>query len=549
MTTEALLQTVPAGRYKWIALSNTSLGSFMASLDASIIIVSLPAIFRGIHLDPLAPENVAFMLWMIMGYLLVTAVLVVTVGRLGDMFGRVRIYNAGFVVFTAASIALSFDPAVGEAGAMWLILWRVVQAVGGSMLLANSVAILTDAFPPDERGMALGVNQISALSGQFIGLVAGGLLAAWDWRAVFWINVPVGVFGTIWAKRSLRERSDRIPSRIDWWGNLSFASGTSLLLAAITYGIQPYGGRAMGWTNPLVLLGLGLGIGLLGLFGIVESHVAQPMFDLKLLRIRAYAIGGLANLLAAIARGGLQFMLIIWLQGLWLPLHGYRYESAPLWSGIFLLPLTGGILLAGPAAGRLSDRYGSRLLATSGLFIFTASLMGLACLPVDFPYWAFAILIAFNGIGSGMFAAPNTSSMMSSVPTNQRGVASGMRQTLQNSGTSLAIGVFFSLLIVGMSGSLSADVKTGLRAHGYSNDVSNQIGSLSPGSTVFGAFLGADPLTRHNVSLPNSGHVPDPRLLSELIAPSFHTGLSLVFGVAALVSLLGTAASSFRSDN
>ena len=236
------------------------------TLDGSIVIIALPAIFRGIHLDPLAPGNISYLLWMIMGYRLVQAVLVVTVGRLGDMFGRVRIYNAGFVVFTVASILLSFDPFDGGRGALWLIGWRVLQAVGGSMLMANSAAILTDAFPAEQRGFALGINQIAGLAGMFVGLVAGGLLAAIDWRAVFWVNVPVGIFGTVWAYLKLRDNGERHRARIDWWGNITFAVGLSAVLIAVTYGIQPYGGHAMGWTNPWVLVGLVGGVALLGVF-------------------------------------------------------------------------------------------------------------------------------------------------------------------------------------------------------------------------------------------------------------------------------------------
>src|SRR6201991_2651886 len=208
-------------RYKWTAMTNTTAAVFMSTLDGSIVLIAMPAIFRGIHLDPLAAGNVTYLLWMIMGYRLVQAVLVVTVGRLGDMFGRVRIYNAGFVVFTAASVLLSFDPLRGAHGADWLIGWRVLQALGGSMLTANSAAILTDAFPSDQRGFALGTNQIAAIAGQFVGLIAGGLLAAIDWRAVFWVNVPVGVFGTVWAYHKLRETSERHPAKIDWWGNVT----------------------------------------------------------------------------------------------------------------------------------------------------------------------------------------------------------------------------------------------------------------------------------------------------------------------------------------
>ncbi|HXZ63519.1 MAG TPA: MFS transporter, partial [Streptosporangiaceae bacterium] len=308
-------------RYKWIALSNTTLSMMMATIDGSIVIIAMPAIFRGIHLSPLAPGNITYVLWMIMGYLLVQAVLVVTLGRLGDMFGRVKIYNLGFVVFTVASIALSFDPFTGGHGALWLILWRVLQAFGGAMLISNAAAILTDAFPANQRGTALGINQIAGISGQFIGLLLGGLLAAWDWRSVFWINVPIGVWGTIWAYRSLREIATTERAKIDWAGNALFAIGATSLLAAITYGIQPYGGHSTGWTSPMVLTGLIGGAAVLVVFGIVETKIAEPMFRMSLFKIRAFAAGNAASLLGSIARGGLQFMLVIWLAGIWLPLH------------------------------------------------------------------------------------------------------------------------------------------------------------------------------------------------------------------------------------
>ena len=406
--------------YKWIALSNTTLGVLIATINQSIVIISLPAIFRGIGLDPLAPGNTSYLLWMLMGYLLVSAVLVVTLGRLGDMLGRVRIYNLGFAVFTVASILLSLDPAAGEAGALWLIGWRVVQGIGGAMLMANSTAILTDAFGPSERGMALGINQVAALAGSFIGLVAGGLLSEWDWRAVFLVSVPIGVFGTIWSYRSLKETGTRRRVAIDWWGNATFAIGLTALLAAITYGIQPYGGHTEGWTSPWVLTGLLGGAGLLIVFGVVETRVAEPMFHLDLFKRRAFAAGNSATLMSAIARGGMQFMLIIWLQGIWLPLHGYTYEQTPLWAGIYLLPLTVGFLVAGPVAGRLSDRHGARVLSTGGMVLVALTFAGLLFLPIDFPYWLFAVLIALNGVGSGLFSAPNTASVMSSVPASQR---------------------------------------------------------------------------------------------------------------------------------
>ena len=372
-------------RYKWVALSNTTLGMLMATINASIVIISLPAIFSGIRLNPLGAGNVSYLLWMLMGYLLVTAVLVTTFGRLGDMFGRVRIYNLGFVVFTIASVLLAFDPFLAQAGALWLIGFRVVQGVGGAMLFANSTAILTDAFPAHRRGMALGINQVAAIAGSFIGLIVGGLLAVIDWRAVFFVSVPVGIIGTIWSYKSLHEVGTRNPGKLDIPGNVAFAAGLGVLLAAITYGIQPYGDSSTGWTNPWVLGGIAAGILLLVAFVLIELRSKAPMFEMRLFRIRAFAMANLAGLLASIGRGGLQFMLIIWLQGIWLPLHGYSYESTPLWAGIYLLPITIGFLIAGPLSGTLSDRFGARFFATAGLVLVALAFVALLHHPGGLP--------------------------------------------------------------------------------------------------------------------------------------------------------------------
>ncbi|MGW1559978.1 MFS transporter [Streptomyces sp. NPDC002144] len=545
----------PAGPgYKWVALSNTTLGVLIATMDASIVIISLPAIFRGIGLDPLAPGNIGYLLWMILGYLLVSAVLVVVLGRLGDMFGRVRIYNLGFLIFACASVALSLDPFRAGAGALWLILWRIVQAFGGSMLTANSAAILTDAFPARQRGMALGINQITALAGQFLGLLAGGLLAAVDWRAVFWVSVPVSVTGTVWSYLSLRETASGRRGRVDWLGNLTFAAGAGILLAGITYGIQPYGDSATGWANPWVLAGLIGGVTLLLAFCLIETRVAEPMFHLALFKVRAFTAGNLAALLTAIARGGLQFMLIIWLQGIWLPLHGYDFEDTPLWAGIFMLPLTLGFLLAGPVSGYLSDRFGARLFSTSGLCLVACSFLGLLALPVDFAYGPFAALLLLNGLGQGMFSSPNTSSIMGSVPPEHRGVASGMRSTFQNSGTALSIGVFFSLMVSGLASSLPATLTSGLRAHGVPAGAAEHAASLPPVSTLFATFLGNNPiehllgsggvLDQVNASrrAALTGHTFFPRLVSG----PFHHGLTIVFGVAAGMALISALASALR---
>ena len=540
-------------RYKWIALSNTTLGTLLATINSSIVLISLPAIFKGIKVNPLSAGNVSYLLWMLMGYMLVTAVLVVTLGRLGDMYGRVKIYNAGFAIFTVTSVILSLDPFDGGGGALWLIGWRVLQAVGGAMLMANSAAIITDAFSAKQRGMALGVNIVSALAGSFIGLVAGGVLAEWDWRSIFWVNIPLGVLGTVWAYRSLHDTGVRRHAKIDWWGNATFAVGLTAVLAAITYGIQPYGGHTMGWTDPWVLAGLIGGTLVLVAFGIIESRVAEPMFPLKLFKNVAFTSGNAANLLASVARGGLQFMLIIWLQGIWLPLHGYSYESTPLWAGIYLVPMTIGFLAAGPLSGYLSDKFGPRLFASGGLLVMAASFVGLLLLPGNFSYPYFAVLIFVNGLGGGLFAAPNTSLIMSSVPANMRGAASGMRATFQNAGQVLSIGVFFSLMVAGLANSLPATLSGGLTAQGVPAQTAGTIAQLPPVGTLFAAFLGFNPIgellgPQVLGALPpaNAAKLTGLQFFPQLISGPFHDGLVIVFWLAIAMAVVGAAASLLR---
>jgi MFS family permease len=542
--------------YKWVALANTTAAQFMAALDGSIVIIALPAIFRGIHLDPLSAGNISYLLWMIMGYRLVQAVLVVNLGRLGDMFGRVRMYNQGFVIFTLASVLLSFDPFQGTHGAMWLIGWRLLQAVGGSMLMANSAAILTDAFPPERRGFALGTNQIAALAGMFIGLVLGGILVVWDWRAIFWINVPVGIFGTAWAYLQLRDSGERHRGKVDWWGNVTFALGLGLILVGCTYGIQPYHGNSMGWESPVVLAELIGGMVLLVAFVLIEMKVPEPMFRIGLFKNRAFTFGSVAGLLVAIARGGIQFMLIIWLQGIWLPLHGYSFAQTPLWAGIFMLPMTAGFLVSGPTSGILSDRFGSRGIASAGMAVFAASFIGLMLLPVNFSYWEFAILMALNGIGSGMFAAPNSSSIMGAVPARDRGVASGMRATFQNSGTAVSIGIVFTLMIAGLSGTLPASLGNGLVHLGVRPALAHQVATLPPVASLFASVLGVNPVQHllasagvlSTLSPASYAAVTGPSFFPSLISGPFHSGLIVVFSVSAALSVLAGLASLLRGS-
>jgi MFS family permease len=541
-------------RYKWVALSNTTLGMLVATINSSIVIISLPAIFRGIQLDPLRPGNVSYLLWMLMGYLVVSAVLVVAFGRLGDIYGRVKMYNAGFAIFTVASVALALTPGVGSAAALELIALRIIQGVGGALLMANSMAILTDAFPVGQRGMALGINQVAALAGSFMGLLIGGLLADTNWRAVFLVSVPFGIFGTLWGYLKLRETGQRgTKGRIDWAGNLTFGVGLIAVLVGITYGIQPYGGHTMGWTSPLVLALLLGGMALLGLFLVVERRSADPLFHLDLFRIRAFSAGNLAGLLASISRGGLQFMLIIWLQGIWLPLHGYSFASTPLWAGIYMVPLTLGFLVAGPVSGWLSDHYGARPFATGGMLLTAASFAALMLLPIDFPYLVFAVLLLLNGIGSGLFAAPNTAGIMNSVPARQRGAASGMRATFQNAGFVLSIGLFFSLMIAGLAARLPTTLYTGLTANGVPPATAERIAHLPPVGSLFAAFLGYNPIRTllgpaalAHLSPAQAANLTGTEFFPRLIAGPFQHGLAIVFLAALVMSLVAAGASWLR---
>jgi MFS family permease len=540
-------------KYKWVALSNTTLAILLATLDASITIIAMPDIFRGIHLDPLLPSNSFYLLWMILGYLVVTSVLIVSLGRLGDMYGRVRIYTLGFVIYTVASLMLAIDWLTGTDGALFLIVFRIVQGIGGACLLANSAAILTDAFPANQRGMALGINNIVGVSGMFVGLVLGGLLAPIDWRLVFLISVPVGLFGTVWAFLKLKELSTPNPGKIDWWGNVTFALGLILAMVAVTFGIRPYGGSPTGWGSPLVLTLLALAGLSLFAFVQIERRVEEPMFRLPLFRIRAFTFGTLSTFLAAVARGGLMFMLIIWLQGIWLPLHGYDYTEAPLLAGIYMLPLTVGMLIAGPTSGYLSDRFGARGFATGGMVAAAASFAALTLLPVDFSYPVFAAILAFNGISMGMFASPNRAAVMNSLPPGDRGAGGGMNQTFQNSAQVISMGIFFTLLIIGLAASLPHTLASGLEAHGVSAAKAHTAGETPPISVLFAAFLGENPIehlvgasTLHELPAHAQAALTGKEFFPHLISEPFSNGLDTAFAFAIVACLIAAGASLMR---
>ncbi len=542
----------PGPRYKWIALSNTTLGVLMATINASILLIALPDIFRGIGVNPLQPSSTGLLLWLLMGYLVVTAVLVVSFGRLGDMFGRVRMYNLGFAVFAVFSVLLSVTWMHGTAAAWWLIGMRIAQGVGGAMLLANSSAILTDAFPAQQRGLALGLNQVAGIAGSFIGLVLGGLLGPESWRLVFLVSVPFGVLGTIWSYRKLLELGVRKAARLDWWGNVTFGAGLISALAGITYGIQPYGGHVMGWTSPLVITLIGGGLVLLAAFAVLETRVDEPMFRLSLFRIRPFTAGNAASLLAGLGRGGLMFILIIWLQGIYLPIHGYGFSQTPLWAGIAMLPMTAGFLIAGPLSGWLSDRFGARPFATGGMLVAAASFLLLERLPVNFAYGEFAVILLINGIGMGLFAAPNRAAIMNSLPPAQRGVGAGMSATFQNSAMVLSIGIFFSLIILGLAGSLPQALTHGLVAQGVPRADAARVAGLPPVSVLFAALLGYNPvqtllghaLTRLPAS--HAAYLTGHQFFPSLISAPFEHGLAIAFDFAIAACLVAALASLLR---
>src|SRR6202044_173475 len=404
----------------------------MVTINSSIVLIALPNIFRGVGINPLQPGNTTILLWMMMGFMVVTAVLVVSFGRLGDMFGRVRMFNMGFAIFSLFSILLSVSWLQGTAAAWYLIIMRILQGIGGAMLFANSSAILTDAFPANKRGMALGLNQVAGIAGSFIGLVLGGVLGPVSWRWVFLVSVPFGVMGTIWSYLKLKELGVRKPAKLDLGGNLTFAAGLIAVLVGITYGIQPYGSHVMGWTSPLVISLIGGGLVVLAIFCFIETRVAEPMFRLSLFRIRAFTFGNLASLLSSLGPGGM--------------------------------------LIAALSFGLLE------------------------ILPVDFTYWQFAGILLLNGVGMGLFASPNRAGIMNSLPADKRGVGAGMSATFQNSAMVLSIGIFFSLIILGLSSSLPGPLYAGLPAQGVSPADATRLAHLPPTAVMFAALLGYNPI-------------------------------------------------------
>jgi len=541
--------------YKWTAMSNTFIATLMGTINTFIILIALPAIFNGIHIDPL--NSFQYLLWILMGYGLVTATLLLSFGRLSDMYGRVKLFRLGFLIFTIGSFLLYLTPSTGDAGAIEIIIFRLIQGVGAAFFLSNSAAILTDAFPPSERGKALGINIVAAIAGNFLGLVIGGVLAIYDWRYVFLISVPFGLIGTIWSFK-LKELSIKATkTKIDIWGNLTFVLGITLLLVGVTYGLIPYGNSPMGWNNPWVIFSLLIGLFSLILFPFVENRVESPMFRLDLFKIKSFAYANIAGLLGSLGRGGLMFMLILLLQGIWLPLHGYSYASTPFWAGIYMLPLTAGIIIMGPLSGVLSDIYGPRWIATGGMVIVTLSFLLFAALPINFSFYEFALAEFMMGVGSGMFGTPNTASIMNSVPAEDRGVASGMISTMRNTAGIASMAIFFTIVIVGITQRFPEAMASSLASIGAVH-LTPILSKIPPTAALFSAFLGYNPVESILTTLPPSltAIIPASTLntltgitwFPSTLATAFLPSLGTSFYIGAIISAIAAILSALRGE-
>lgn len=529
---------------KWAALSVVSLGALATTISASSVLVALPAIFRSTRLNPLVLGNVGYLVWMLVVYLAAPTVLAVPLMRLGNRFGRVRVYKLGFAVFTVGALALALDPLEGSGGALWLIGWRILQAAGVSMLSANASPILTRRFPSSQRGTALGLLSVNTLAGGFLGLVLGGTLAAVNWRLVFWVLVPIGIFGTGWSQLVLRETETSTREDSDWLGGIFFAFGLSGLLAAAIFGIEPYGDHGMGWTSPWTLACLAGGLALLAVFCLVELRVPNPMIILSLMKIRPFRAGVAASLLASVATGGLPLVLVIWLQGIWLPVHGYNTSQIPLWCAIYLVPLSIGFLISGPVSGILSARYGLRLFASSGLLLWLAAFGGLLLLPVgSFSSATFCSAIFILGISSGLFASPIQAMIMNSVPPQRRGAAASTDAILRSSGTALSNVIYLSLLVAGLSTTLPAAWAAGLTAHGVPSAVAQQVARRAPTTDLFSAFLGYNPVSEllaptgvlTRLSARSAATLTGSQFFPQVIAAPFRHGLLLIFIMVAVL--------------
>ncbi len=543
--------------YKWVVMINVIMSGLMSSINGSITLISLPAIFNGIHIDPL--NSFQYLLWILMGYSLVSATLLLGFGRLSDIYGRVKLFKIGFLIFTVGSILLYLTPGTGDAGAIEIIVFRIIQAVGAAFLMANGSALLTDAFPVSERGKALGINMVAFMSGQFIGLLLGGILAIYDWRFVFLVSVPFGLLGTIWSFLKLKEISWKDPNKkIDIVGNVVFVASITSILLGITYGLMPYGNDAMGWSNPWVMVAMVIGFVLLAVFPFIENRAENPMFRMDLFKVKMFSYANTAGFLNALGRGGMMFMLIILLQGIWLPLHGYSYESTPFWAGVYMLPLTLGVVVMGPISGILSDKYGPRWIATLGMVISTAAFLILAAIPYDFSYLEFGAAIFMMGLGQGMFSSPNTASIMNSVSPKDRGVASGMITTVIMTAFTASMAMFFTIVIVGITQKFPGAMTSSLASIG-AVQLAPVLSSIPPTGALFSAFLGFNPVDTILSSLPHQfvASIPSGTLTTLMgttwfpstLAEAFMPALRMSFYIGAAFCAVAAILSALRGAN
>jgi len=520
---------------KWIALSNTSIAIFIAFANYNMIIIALPQIFNSLRFNPTAPDALGYLIWLILGYMIVTSSLVVTFGRISDLKGRAKLYSFGFLIFAISSGILSTVNGYGDSAVLEMIILRLLQGVGGGLLMVNSAAILTDYFPKNELGKALGLNQVSGLVGGVAGLIIGGVLSVINWRYIFLLDFVVGIIGTLWSFKSLRDVQKPIKQPLDIIGNVLFALGITLLLISVTYGLLPYGNQQLGWGNPFVITGLTISFLAIGIFVFVESKVKNPMFDLSLFKVRDFSVANFTNFIASMARQGILLMMLVLLQGIWLPLHGVPYSQTPFWAGLYLIPNMLGFAALGPISGILSDRYGSKVFTSLGLFVSALGFFLLSLLPYDFQLWQFFAISFLMGAGMGLFSSPNMADIMASVPVQKRGAASGMRASLQNTASAISVVLYFSVVITGMAVTLNSSIESALSSYGINLNV-----NLPAAVAIFSALLGYDPLSSLASSLPTSvaSHIDTPAFFVTAIAPSFMSGFRLMLNISAALLVL-----------
>ncbi|MCL4412129.1 MAG: MFS transporter [Candidatus Thermoplasmatota archaeon] len=541
--------------YKYTVLTNTMLGALMAAINMNIVMITLPAIFKGLGIDPFQSGEFIYLLWILMGYSIVLASILVTFGRISDIFGRTRMYTLGFIIFTVGSVLLSIIPGgTKNTGATILIGFRMIQAVGAGFLMVNSTALLTDAFPGNERGKALGINQISFVVGSLLGLIIGGLLSSFDWHMVFIVNVPFAVAGTLWSIVKLKETAPRQKVGIDFLGNLSLALSLILISLGFTYTLMPYGNQQMGWGSPWVIASFILGTALIFAFIAIERRVKNPLFNLSLFKIKPFAYGNISLFLAAMGRGAIMFLVVIWLQGIYLPLHGFSYSQTPFWAGIYMLPMLLGMVVFGPVGGVLTDKYGARLYATLGMVISAVGLVLLTMVPYNFNVWFFEIILVVIGIGGGLFASPNTTAIMNAVASKDRASANGMRMTINNVASTISMAVFFSITITIFSLKVPGAMYSDAIKIGVPTSIATILAGIPPSGALFGAFLGVSPMSIIPQSLfaliPLGARaaLESNSFFPNVIGPSFIIGLDYAIYIALAMSILGAIFSALMGE-